>query len=72
VQLSDFPAYLLPPMMHYSAVYELAVTAALTGDVKLLETAMAEATLSSLSPDDIHAMAAELLEAHRAYLPQFF
>lgn len=71
VQLSDFPAYLLPPMMHYAAVYELAVTAALTGDVKLLETAMAEATLSTLSPDDIHAMTMELLEAHREYLPQF-
>lgn len=70
VQLNDFPTYLLPPMMHYAATYEVAVTAALTGDVKLMECAVAEATIP-LGREAISKMVAELLEAHKEYLPQF-
>ena len=70
VQLPDFPLHLLPPMMHYAAVYELAVTAALQGDVKLLECAMQEATIN-IGRDAIHRMTMELLHTQKAYLPQF-
>ena len=70
VQLPDFPAYLLPPLMRYASIYEVAVTAALTGDRKLLECAMEEATYS-VDHAAIHSMTEELLAAHREYLPQF-
>ena len=70
VQLTDFPTYLLPPMMHYAATYEVAVTAALTGDVKLMECAVEQATIP-LGREAISSMVAELLKAHKEYLPQF-
>lgn len=70
VQLNDFPKYLLPPMMHYAATYEVAVTAALTGDVKLLECAIEQATIP-IGREAIRKMTAELLEAHKEFLPQF-
>ncbi len=70
VQLTDFPAFLLPAMMRYAAIYEVAVEAALKGDRKLLEVAVEEATLP-IGREAVHKMTEELLAAQGAYLPQF-
>ena len=70
VQLTDFPTFLLPPMMRFAAIYEVAVQAALSGDVTLLECAIEEASLP-LGREAVHKMTEELLAAHRSYLPQF-
>ena len=70
MQLPDFPAYLLPPTMHFAAVYEVAVEAALHGDRRMLECAI-EASTRPIGREAVHRMTEELLAAHKAYLPQF-
>ncbi len=70
MQMPDFPTELLGYMMRYTAIYEMAIEAALKGDVALMRHAIEESTLP-LGTDAIRRMTDELLAAQKAYLPQF-
>lgn len=70
LQLPDFPISLLPPMLHFSGVYEAAAEAALKGDASLMCCAV-EAASMHLPPGDAQRLTDELLAAHKEYLPQF-
>jgi alpha-galactosidase len=70
LQMTDFPTELLPYMMRYAAVYEMAVQAALTGDTRLFRYAV-EACCLPLGRNALGQMADKLLKAHKACLPQF-
>jgi len=70
LQMTDFPVELLPYMAKYAAVYEVAVQAALTGDVRLFRYAVEECS-PPLTSENSMKMADELLAAHKQDLPQF-
>ncbi|GHV24178.1 alpha-glucosidase/alpha-galactosidase [Spirochaetia bacterium] len=70
LQMTDFPVELLPYMARYTAVYEIAVQAALSGDARLVRYAI-EACCLPLGRERLGQMTDRLLAAHKDYLPQF-
>lgn len=70
LQLPDFPVTLLPRLVKFATIYEMAVRAALTGERELLLRAMDEACALD-DRDKVRSMMEELLAAQKAYLPQF-
>jgi alpha-galactosidase len=70
MQMTDFPSELFPYIMRYAAVYEMAVQAALTGDIRLVCYAV-EACCLPLGRKSLGQMVDKLLTAHKVYLPQF-
>jgi alpha-galactosidase len=71
LQMADFPDPLAAILMRKLAATQLTVEAALTGDRGLfIEALLADGAVTD--PGVAVEMAAELLEAHRAHLPQFF
>jgi len=68
---APLPAGLLPLLQQVKASEALAVDAALSGDVALATEAMAASPLVP-SPAVAAALTHDLLQAHRAHLPQFF
>jgi alpha-galactosidase len=66
----DFPALLAAPLIRKIAAHEITVEAALTGSRKLfVEALLVDGCVSD--PAMAEKLAAELLEAQAAYLPQF-
>jgi alpha-galactosidase len=70
MQMTNFPAELLPYMTRYAGVYEMAVQAALDGDTRLVRYAV-EACCLPLGREKLGRLVDRLLEAHKACLPQF-
>jgi alpha-galactosidase len=71
MQLLDFPEPLAAIVIRKIASVRLTVEAALTGDRRLLvEALLADGAVTD--PEVAHALAEELLAAHRQYLPNFF
>lgn len=67
LQMTDFPTELLPYMARYSAVYEMAVEAALKGNTRLMRLAVEECS-PVLEKDQAIKMVDELLFAQKEYL----
>lgn len=71
LQLGDFPPLLAAIVNRKAASTRLTVAAALTGDIHLfVEALLADGGVGD--PDVAVALAHDLLEAHRPYLPAFF
>ncbi|HMN27697.1 MAG TPA: hypothetical protein PKE45_06025, partial [Caldilineaceae bacterium] len=71
IQLLDFPDRLAALVIHKLAAVRLTVEAALSGDRRLLvEALLADGAVAD--PEVAQTLAADLLAAHRPYLPNFF
>lgn len=70
LQMPGFPPALLPRTLWHAGIYEMAVQAALKGDITLLRHAMEESCVF-LDTGKAGRLTDELLSAQKAYLPQF-